>query len=256
MLKSAWIWRIPLAGAGVRAAVLLAMALTVSPAVIVGPALGQVERSSTPRNQRPLPRDAAVAARQRFLEMFARAYFPGRTGQLLIVPREGDIITRPDPNYVYMHGSPWPYDVSIPLMFIGPAVKRGVYSGAATQQDVAPTLAAALGLRMPPTATGRVLPVFQDHFANPRAVILIVADGMRRDYFERYAALMPTFSALRRRSAWFANAEVNVLPTNTAVGHSTIATGADPSMHGVTGISVYDFSNGRRLDMFAGAIPQ
>ena len=34
------------------------------------------------------------AARQRFLEMFARAYFPGRTGQLLIVPREGDFITR------------------------------------------------------------------------------------------------------------------------------------------------------------------
>jgi hypothetical protein len=37
--------------------------------------------------------------------MFARAYFPGRTGQLLIVPREGDFITRAD--VAYMHGSPW-----------------------------------------------------------------------------------------------------------------------------------------------------
>jgi hypothetical protein len=174
----------------------------------------------------------------------------------LVVPREGEFITRPDPNYAYMHGSPWPYDISIPLMFVGPAVKSGVYSGAASQQDVAPTLAAALGLRMPPTATGRVLPVFQDHFASPRAVMLIVMDGMRRDYFDRYAASMPTLTALRRRGAWFANAEVNVLPSNTAVGHSTIATGADPSVHGITGVNVYDFRNARRQDLFAGATPR
>jgi hypothetical protein len=34
--------------------------------------------------------NAARATRQRFLEMFARAYFPGRTGQLLVVPRATD----------------------------------------------------------------------------------------------------------------------------------------------------------------------
>src|SRR5262249_16474038 len=114
------------------------------------------------------PADAAGSpTRQRFLEMWARAYFPGRTGQLLFVPREGEFITRPDPNYTSMPGSPWPYDVSIPVLFVGPAVKSGVYPEAAAQQDVAPTLAAALGLSMPPTATGRVLPVFRDHFASP-----------------------------------------------------------------------------------------
>ena len=155
-----------------------------------------------------------------------------------------------------MHGSPWPYDVSIPLMFAGPAVKTGVYSTAATQQDVAPTLAAALDVRMPPTATGRVLPVFRDGFARPRVVMLLVLDGMRRDYFDRYAALLPTLTALRERGAWFSQAEVNVLPTNTAVGHSTIATGTDPRVHGITGVSVYDFRNRRRQDLFAGGMPQ
>ena len=83
--------------------------------------------------------------------------------------RSGDFITRPDPDVAYMHGSPWAYDVSIPLMFAGPAVKTGVYSTAATQQDVAPTLAAALDVRLPPTTTGRVLPVFRDGFARPRS---------------------------------------------------------------------------------------
>src|SRR4026208_2292475 len=92
-----------------RSAGLLALAV----AAIAGTVAS--EQATPPRPNSP--------ARQRFLQMFARAYFPGRTGQLLIVPREGDFITRVDPNAAYMHGSPWSYDVSIPLMFAGPAVK-------------------------------------------------------------------------------------------------------------------------------------
>ena len=195
------------------------------------------------------------AARQGFLEMFARGYFPGRTGQLLIVPREGDFITRADPNVAYMHGSPWSYDVSIPLMFAGPAVKTGLFSVPASQQDVAPTLAASLGVQMPPTATGGVLPVLRRGFGRPRVVMLIVLDGMRRDYFDRYASSMPTLTALRQHSAWFTQAQVNFVPTNTAVGHSTISTGTDPRVHGITGVSVYDRAQGRRHDLFAGGLP-
>ena len=199
---------------------------------------------------------AADAVRKHFLEMFARAYYPARTGQLMIVPCEGHIITRPDPDTAYMHGSPWTYDVSIPLMFAGPGVTRGVYSMRAVQQDVAPTLAAALGVEMPPTATGRVLPVLRSGFARPQAVMLLVLDGMRRDYFERYADSMPTLTALRRRGAWFPNAAVNYVPTCTPVGHSTIATGTDPRVHGITGVSVYDRIRRQRHDVFAGANPQ
>lgn len=198
----------------------------------------------------------AIAGRRRFLEMFARGYFPGRTGQLLIVPREGDFITRPEPDVMFMHGSPWAYDVAIPLFFAGPAVKTGTYSTPAAQQDVAPTLAAALGVQMPPTATGRVLPVLRAGSAPPRVVFVLVLDGMRRDYFDRYAEVMPTLSALRRRAAWFSHASLSVLPSNTAVGHSTISTGADPRVHGITGTSLYDRIHRARHNVFEGASPQ
>ena len=136
--------------------------------------------------------------------------FRDAPAQLLIVPREGDFITRPDQDVPYMHGSPWAYDVAIPLMFVGPAVKVGTYSMPAVQQDVAPTLAAALGVHMPPTSTGRVLPVLKTGMARPRVVVLIVLDGMRRDYFDRYATLMPTLTALRQRGAWFTQAQLNI----------------------------------------------
>jgi predicted AlkP superfamily pyrophosphatase or phosphodiesterase len=55
------------------------------------------------------------------------------------------------------------------------------------------------------TATGRVLPVLRTGFARPRVVMLLVLDGMRRDYFDRYASSMPTLTALRRRSGTFWN---------------------------------------------------
>jgi hypothetical protein len=154
-----------------------------------------------------------------------------------------------------MHGSPWTYDVAIPIMFAGPAVRAGTYSTPAVQQDVAPTLAAALGVQMPPTTTGRVLPVLRTGLARP-VVMLLVLDGMRRDYFDRHAASMPTLTALRQRSAWFTQARVNFLPTNTAVGHSTLSTGADPRVHGITGVSVYERTQRRRHDFFAGGTPQ
>src|SRR5204862_5583944 len=144
----------------------------------------------------------------------------------------------------------------IPLMFAGPAVRTGVYTMPAVQQDIVPTLAAALGAPTPPTVTGHVLPVLRPGFARPRVVFVLVLDGMRRDYFDRYADVMPTLSALRQRAAWFSQAHVDFLPTNTGVGHSTIATGADPRVHGITANNIYDRFHGRRLNLFAGMTPQ
>jgi len=67
---------------------------------------------------------------------------------------------------------------------------------------------------------------------------------------------LPTLAALRQRSAWFTQARVNFLPTNTAVGHSTTSTGTDPRVHGITGVSVYDRPHRRRHKLFDGGMPQ
>lgn len=188
--------------------------------------------------------------------MAARSYFPGRSGQIVLIPREGHIMTRDDPEVAYMHGSPWPYDTEVPLFFAGPAVQSGRHTAPAAQQDIAVTLASALGTRMPPTATGRVLPVFRANAPRPRAVVLIVLDGMRPDYFERYATQMPILVGLRRGGARFPAARVNYLPTNTGVGHATIATGADPRVHGITGNNLFNSVTRKRADLMDGWRPR
>jgi hypothetical protein len=143
-------------------------------AILASVTSGAVDQEKKPPTPVAARTASDTAAQRRILEMFARAYFPGRSGQLMIAPREGHFITRNEPDVTFMHGSPWPYDVAIPLLFAGPAVKPGVYPTPAAQQDVAPTLAAALGVRMPTTATGRVLPILRPGFARPKAVLLIV----------------------------------------------------------------------------------
>ena len=188
--------------------------------------------------------------------MAARGYFPGRSGQIVVVPKEGHILTRDDPEVPFMHGSPWPYDTSIPMMFVGPMIQAGRRELPAVQQDVAVTLAAALGTRMPITATGRVLPVLKPNPPVPRAVVVIVLDGMRPDYFDKYAAQLPTLLSLRKRSASFPRARINYIPTNTGVGHSTIATGTDPRVHGITGNNLYDTVARKRYDIMQGWNPR
>jgi hypothetical protein len=201
---------------------------------------------------------APVTAEQRadLLDRFARAYFPGRSGQIMVVPREGEMITERSESYFFMHGSPWEYDVHIPLFFYGPAyIRQGAWLDDVRQQDVAPTLATLLHLPPAATMTGRSLPIARPDAGRPRAIVLLVLDAMRADYFETRADVMPTLGALRRDGASFSNARVDYLPTLTSVGHATISTGTDPRVHGLAANNLFNRVTGRPQGAFAGLSP-
>jgi predicted AlkP superfamily pyrophosphatase or phosphodiesterase len=55
------------------------------------------------------------------------------------------------------HGVPYSYDQHVPLAFYGPAFKPGIYRDQVEPIDLAPTLAALLGINKPTSSTGRVL---------------------------------------------------------------------------------------------------
>jgi hypothetical protein len=82
----------------------------------------------------------------------ALSYHPARSGDLIIVPRENWILS----TAATTHGTLYPYDQRVPLIFFGPGVRAGRYDTAATPADLAPTLAALAS--QPFTAPdGRVL---------------------------------------------------------------------------------------------------
>jgi predicted AlkP superfamily pyrophosphatase or phosphodiesterase len=193
------------------------------------------------------PATAASAQRQDFLERFARGYYPGRSGQIFLVPREGDFITVRDPSYAFTHGSAWSYDSRIPILFYGPPfIRQGEFDSPAAQQDVAPTLASLLGTPPPSTVTGRAqLQALATVSARPKVIALFVLDAMRADYFDRFADVMPTLSRLRREGAWFSRARINYLPTVTSVGHASIGTGTDPRFHGQASNNLFNAATGK-----------
>jgi hypothetical protein len=204
------------------------------------------------------PSSADAQGRQRWLDMFARAYFPGRSGQIFVVPRENEVITERDPLYRFMHGSPWRYDTHIPILFYGaPFIRQGQWNDAVAQQDIAPTLARLIGATPAPTFTGRVLSdALAPGSARPRVVTLLVLDAMRADYFDTYADVMPTLTRMRREGAWFSQAHANVLPTVTGVGHATVGTGTDPRIHGITVNTLFNRVTGKSQSAYDALDPR
>jgi hypothetical protein len=189
--------------------------------------------------------------------MIARGYFPGRSGQLLFVPHRGDYLVDTDPLYGFMHGSPWPYDAHVPLLFHGPGrIKPGRFTEPVVHQDIVPTLAAVLDTMPPVTTTGRMLTqVLEASSTRPRILALFVIDGMRADYLETYAAVLPTLSRLRNDGAWFPEARANSIPTATSIGHATIGTGTDPRVHGLVVNQLFNRVTGKPQEAYSGLDP-
>jgi predicted AlkP superfamily pyrophosphatase or phosphodiesterase len=80
--------------------------------------------------------------------------------------RSGDFSVQTAPTCLFSpypagtsHGTPYPYDRAVPVVFFGPGVAPGVVRGRAATVDIAPTLAARLGIPAPAGLDGRILPL-------------------------------------------------------------------------------------------------
>lgn len=90
----------------------------------------------------------------------AASYFPGRSGDLLIVPKPYWLISSGPAgkarDYGTGHGTPYYYDQRVPILFLGWGIQRGEYFGSVSPTDIAPTLATLCGITLS-THDGRVL---------------------------------------------------------------------------------------------------
>ncbi len=85
-------------------------------------------------------------------------YNPQRSGDIYLVFQPHWYVADFDGMHVTsVHGSPWPYDTYVPLIFMGPGIEpKKIYRRVETV-DVAPTIAEILGTRPPSGALGRPL---------------------------------------------------------------------------------------------------
>jgi predicted AlkP superfamily pyrophosphatase or phosphodiesterase len=92
----------------------------------------------------------------------------------------------------------------------------------------------------------------------PSLVLGIFVDQMRYDYLTRYGnEFNGGLKRLVQDGAVFTNANYEAAPTVTAVGHSTIMTGATPSLSGIAANTWYERSEGANVQSItdSGVIP-
>jgi predicted AlkP superfamily pyrophosphatase or phosphodiesterase len=79
--------------------------------------------------------------------------------------RSGDVYLVPEPFAFFSegisagttHGTPYPYDTHVPVLLMGRGVRPGKYLSEASPSDIAPTLAALLGVAAPSGTVGKIL---------------------------------------------------------------------------------------------------
>ena len=100
------------------------------------------------------------ATQSPLMRAMAASYFPGRSGDLFIVPKAYWLMDSTPAgkarDYGTGHGTPWNYDQHVPLLLMGYGVLPGEYHGNVTPADIAPTLASLCGITLA-TRDGRVL---------------------------------------------------------------------------------------------------
>lgn len=122
------------------------------------PSVAQAFDSNAIFTMEPAPADASpeelsVAERMR------RSAYPGRVGDILIAFKPDRVPATAGATYVSTHGSPWDYDRRVPILFW--------WKGAAPHErvlpldtvDIAPTLAAATGVKAPTDLDGACRPL-------------------------------------------------------------------------------------------------
>ena len=80
-------------------------------------------------------------------EFVKNDFDPERSGDAFFIPRYG-VMTHWDPARGAMHGTHFDYDTHVPLLFWGGPFRAGTRTELSTPYDVAPTLAAILGLSL------------------------------------------------------------------------------------------------------------
>lgn len=94
-------------------------------------------------------------------QMVANGYHVKRSGDIQLIMRSGwnEEYDSHYPGKGTNHGSWAPYDTHIPLVFFGAGIKPGIDYSRHHITDIAPTVAALLGIQMPNGCVGEVIPM-------------------------------------------------------------------------------------------------
>ena len=201
------------------------------------------------RPERGVPDDAptldamAHVAGADVMRHLYRGHVPGRSGEIMLVPRphnfiigDWDLTTlgSDTPTLSTSHPNPWDYLARVPIVVYGPGY---VEAGETVQEPVdiaalAPTYARVLGIDMP-TDAAPLTGVRAN--GEPRVIFTVVIDGGGWNALREHPDSHPVIDSLRERGVTYTNATIGSAPSITGALHATFGTGVYPLTHGIPG---------------------
>jgi hypothetical protein len=206
-----------------------------APGCTGGPAPG-------PPSGAPTVAEMASAVGRDVVRSLARGYAPGRSGEILLVPRPWTVVGRwgkvrgpADPRT--SHATPWAYHQRVPIVLYGPGyVRPGVRSDRPVDvADLAPTFGELIGstFEAPEATKLREALEHRPGALRPRVVVLIALDGGGWNVLERWPDAWPVTRRLALEGTTYLNATIGSAPPLTAPIHANMGTGAYPRTHGL-----------------------
>jgi predicted AlkP superfamily pyrophosphatase or phosphodiesterase len=111
--------------------------------------------------------EARVSAGDPFAQRVLASFDAGRTGHVYVVPSAGWLLATETHGLASMHGTPHRYDTDVPVAFTGAGLCPHKATRAIDPRDLAPTLAALLGVKAPSDSSGEVLAEVLRAFGRP-----------------------------------------------------------------------------------------
>jgi hypothetical protein len=169
----------------------------------------------------------------------ARGYRPVRAGDVEMVPREPNLVARPDGRLT--HEGPFTNLQHVPLFLLGPGyirrertVLRGVRAGA-----IAPTIASLLRFEsrawLPEEAPLAQAVLLDRPEHPPKLILTLVWEGIGRNVLAKWPDSWPDLARLRNNGTWYEKASAGTSPSAAAPVQATIGTAVYPRTHGVVG---------------------
>ncbi len=98
---------------------------------------------------------SAAPPQRPFLREYQRSYYPGRSPDVHMRHKQWHLVDAR--SHGTNHGMPYAHDTHVPVIFYGAGVRAGQHTHRVHTVDVAPTLAALLGVQVPVEIDGRSL---------------------------------------------------------------------------------------------------
>jgi hypothetical protein len=184
------------------------------------------------------------------MQLLKNGYVPGRSGQVLIVPRphrfflndwDLDALGTDTVLPKNTHVNPWRYMTHVPVIAYGGSIPKGVEVDRPVDvTTIGSTIAAVLGVDGLKKASPPLSEIVDAQQTPPKAIVTIVLDGAAWNVYQRYPDAWPNIKRLQTEGITYTEASIGSWVPYTGPIHANISTGTYPRVHGVSGNTIME----------------